>query len=295
MSARTSELWEKVVESAGQNRFDLMDELVDALLLDREFDAAVAVKRQLIDDLREEDLVESWCEARYELAVLFRNQGETTECFEVLEQLVEELTFASSGITGCAHTLFGQLNNERLAWSLAEVHFGRALDGMGLGERYDLRALAYWGLAEALFSQGKVDEASEAYEAAIDLYGSAQEQEMVLDVTFDYAESMERAGRNREARKQFEDALTLARYLALADLEQSSLHSLARLHLAWSEFAVAEKLLRTVVAMKANASQRLEGVSALITLAALRRSQGRFADADEFDRQAKVIGRSLGV
>jgi len=295
MSVLTSDLWEKVIQASGQSRFELMDRLVDALVLDAEVDAAVAVKRQLIDDLCGEGLVESWCEARYELAVLFRNYERDSECFEVLESLVNDLIFASNEITGRAHTLFGQLNNERLNWFRAEGEFRQALDSLGLGELYDLRALANWGLADSLSSQGKTDEAVNSFEGAIDLYGLAQEQEMVLYVTLEYAETLERTGRSREARKQFEDALTLARYLGLADEEQSSLHSLARLHLAWSDFAVAEKLLKAVVAMKANNSQRLEGISALYTLAALRRSQGLVADAAEFDRQAKVIGRSLGV
>ena len=295
MSARSRELWDEVVQAEGRIRLDLMDRLVEALLLEVEVDAAVAVKRQQIDDFREAEMAESWCAAQYELAVLFRNQECESECFEVLELLVENLECANTVVASCAHTLFGQLNNERLQWARAEIHFRQAVSLLAIGERESLKALANWGLAEALFSQGKLEESIESYDTSIDLYGLAREPEMVLDVTIELAEQMELAGMARRARKRFEDALTLARYLELAEVEQTALHSLARLHLSWQEFDMAERLLKTVVGMKSNLCQRIEGVAARYTLSALRRAQGRLVEAIELERQAQVIGRALGL
>jgi tetratricopeptide (TPR) repeat protein len=289
-------LWDRAITSQGTKRWAALENLVSALEAGAEMDEAIAVQRQLVDEVWSSDNFSLWAESSLRLAEMLEAEDRCDEAVEVLLESPQiAFLYSDANLHGERLTLlanvYGELgkHDEMVDSALAAT---LVLDGVG---DEVLLGAARMALGQGWVSLGDRESAVQSLEGAAQAYGRASRPFEVLGVLSHLAVVQEMWGALDQAATIFRDCLSLARYLASLESEQEALHGLGRCALARGDFETAERALQKVVSIKETDEQRKESVRALRSLANLRRAQGRETQAIDFERQVRVLGRAVGL
>jgi CHAT domain-containing protein/Tfp pilus assembly protein PilF len=190
----------------------------------------------------------------------------------------------------------GEALQEARRWSEAESAYGLAATAAETAKKPVARARVYDSVGRMFVSQGKQEEATKAFQSALDLRTTSPDDTVSLAQSFTNLGSVAYAGRDLDAAEaHYKRAFTLQERVAPDSLDlAASLNNLG--NVAWSRGALdeAEGHYRRALALREKlAPNRLEVASSLNNLALVAWSRGDLPAAETLHKRALAIKEEL--
>lgn len=190
------------------------------------FEAAGALAAANGDDALESACAALGCYSIRALGDLGRAEARGAEALKIAERL------RSPALVALAETMLGRVDEAREEHALAWEHQRRAVAAASTPRTPRLLGIALSNLARSALARGALDEAAEAHAAACAALEEAHERRATGRIAAQTAELLYRKGNAAEAHAVLSAALPLLRSLGDVEAEAEACLALARLHVA---------------------------------------------------------------